>query len=209
MANWITAREAREVVAECYRASDDPKDIEVSFRQTEAAILRRLEHGALASKAQTMTFLDGDGKGDVERKNEVDWVLPASFWQTLVACSYSEQSLDWVAGDFSFAFDHADKSQGCLAAEMAFGVRFDRDSLPLDPSRATGATKGGRKPTWNWPEAVNGVWCRIYLGEFQPATQADVEQAVRSFLTHGDHEPSESGVRTHARLIWRGLKSGD
>lgn len=207
MANWITAREAREVVAECYRASDDPKDIEVSCRQAEAAILRRLEHGALASKAQTMTFLDGDGKGDVERKNEVDWVLPASFWQTLVACSYGEQSLDWVAGDFSFVFGHADKSKGCLAAEMAFGVRFDRDGLPLDPSLAIGAAKGGRKPTWNWPAAVSAVWRSIHFGDLKPSTQAEVEQAVRSFLTHGDNEPSESGVRTHARLIWKDLKS--
>lgn len=83
------------------------------------------------------------------------------------------------------------------------------EGFVLDPSLATDAAKGGRKPTWNWPAAVSAVWCKIHFGDFNPSTQADVEQAVRSFLTNGDHEPSESGVRTHARLIWRGLKSED
>lgn len=212
MVNWISAREARNLVAAGYRTSDDPSDIESSLRQAEAAILRRLEQGALASRAQTVTSLLANGRSGVERENEADRALDASFWRTLMECSYGEQALDWIAGDFSFVIDPTDparKWQSCFAAEMAFGVRFDRDGLPLDDPPVAGAAKGGRKPIWNWPAAVSAVWSQIYVGDLKPSTQAEVEQAIRSFLTEGDHEPSESGVRAHARLIWRDLNSED
>lgn len=212
MANWISTREARDLVAAGYRASDEAWDIEASLRKAETAILRRLEQGALASKARTMTFLQPDGKCSVERKNEVDWTLDPSFWQALMVCSSSEQTLDWIAGDFAFIIDPTDparKWQSCFAAEMAFGVRFERDDLPLEHSSAPGAAKGGRKALWNWPAAVSAVWSQIHVGDLKPSTQAEVEQAVRLFLTEGDHEPSESGVRAHAKLIWKDLNSED
>lgn len=63
-------------------------------------------------------------------------------------------------------------------------------------------TKRGRPVAYDWLEATNSIWAKLYGNELKPNTQADIEKALIQHLRKGDIEPGESTVRPFAKAIW-------
>ena len=64
------------------------------------------------------------------------------------------------------------------------------------------SSKRGRPVAYDWLEATNSIWAKLYGNELKPQTQADIEKALMQHLRRGDIEPGESTVRPFAKAIW-------
>ncbi|HVR90239.1 MAG TPA: hypothetical protein VHG29_03975 [Novosphingobium sp.] len=72
------------------------------------------------------------------------------------------------------------------------------DSVTEEPSNL----KSGRPAAYDWLEATNAIWAKLYGNELIPTVQADIEKALILHLRKGDAEPGQSTVRPFARAIW-------
>lgn len=63
--------------------------------------------------------------------------------------------------------------------------------------------KSGRPAAYDWLEATNAIWAKLYGNELKPISQADIERALIQHLRKGDAEPGQSTVRPFAKAIWK------
>lgn len=68
-----------------------------------------------------------------------------------------------------------------------------------DPEIESADPKSGRPAVYDWLEATNAIWAKLYGNELKPKSQADIERALILHLKNG---PGESTVRPFAKAIW-------
>ena len=132
----------------------------------------------------------------------IEWDVPLYFWRDFA--TGQRANVDWLLSRFS---GHGGNEHSFDDIELQ-GVHFHRcglTNLGLEKANADEApakSRGGRKPSHDWPAACVHVFGLIYRGELKPRNQADVERAFIDHLTEGDAIPSESTVRPYAKRIW-------
>lgn len=136
------------------------------------------------------------------------------------------QTYEWAFGDSRFTtalcppdtekYDPAYFEEWFSAWDIEVWPRFIRDGdaevepdpavqgagkagLPVAASIAPANTKSGRPAEYDWLEATNAIWAKLYGNELKPKSQADIERALILHLKNG---PGESTVRPFAKAIW-------
>lgn len=82
---------------------------------------------------------------------------------------------------------------------------FENDAEPAVESGGSKApinSRTGRPAEYDWLEATNAIWAKLYGNELKPKSQADIERAMILHLTNGDDEPGQSTVRPYAKRVW-------
>lgn len=154
---------------------------------------------ARAVEAQGVKNFDNFFAWDWEER---EWPIPIWFWEGFPGGA--DSTTDWELGRFSWPVF---APNGSRLVELS-GVYFLKNSveaiLGLDAELPNVPNKQsrGRKPTYDWPAALNAIWGQIVRGDLQPKNQAQIEKAFQAYLARGDREPSESTVRPYAKQIW-------
>jgi len=132
-----------------------------------------------------------------------EWDVPIWFWRDFTKAGESTQ--DWQLGKAS----GKGLRDGASETISLQGLHFHRSGLAflgLDglegEDDAQARSNRGRRPKYDWPAASAAIWGKIFRGDLQPGTQADIERAFQIHLAAGDREPSESTVRPFAKIIW-------
>ncbi len=68
---------------------------------------------------------------------------------------------------------------------------------------------GGKPRAAHWDQMWAAIAVELYVGNLQPATQADIERAMKGWLAEHDLHVSDSAVRDRARQLWRMLQQED
>lgn len=177
-----------------------------------ASMLEAARLGLIAGRAMRAF---GEGSGQLHGKGgpkwaAIEWDIPLWFWRSFTEPNHS--SRDWQLGKVK---GRGTGPNGRDSIELQ-GVHFHRSGLvnlglidASDPPPSKDRVSRGRKPKYDWQNASNAIWGQIYRGELIPENQAQIEQAMQSFLTEGDNEPSESTVRPHAKLVWEEFSKAD
>jgi hypothetical protein len=141
---------------------------------------------------------------DNKAANNVE--VPSLFWW---AAGHSVLKQDWTAGDFSTWSD-----RGTVHLQ-AFGVTFVRadiekllpqaDATPVAEVVAPPA-KGGQPPIGFWDDLWIEIFGRIYLGDFKPQTQADIEKAMSQWAIDQNQSAGETTIRDCARKLWNAYR---
>jgi hypothetical protein len=190
-ADWLPAKEARRLAYENYgRHPQSAAD----------AIMEIARLGFIGARAVLAQGEYSVRTNDRFTWEEREWDVPTWFWTDFSAQGRSSQ--DWELGRFSGSGAAPDKTRKLTLS----GVHFHRASLAAlgpatEPAEAP-AARGGRKPKYDWPVAINTCWGRIIRGEPPVTSQADVEKLLIQILAVGDDEPGESTVRPYASAIW-------
>jgi len=82
------------------------------------------------------------------------------------------------------------------------------------PSRPTSTptvvkNKGGKPLAAHWDEMWAAVAVMLYVGDLQPKSQADVERAMKDWLSKNDVDVGDTAVRERARRLWRRLREAE
>jgi hypothetical protein len=190
-ADWLPAKEARRLAYEHYGR----------YPQSAAdGIMELARLGFIGARAVLAQGEYSVRTNDRFTWEEREWNVPTWFWTDFSA--HGRASQDWELGRFEGSGSAPDKTRKVVLS----GVHFHRGSLAaLGPASApveAPAARGGRKPKYDWPAAINACWGRIYRGEPPVESQADIEQLLIEILTVRDVEPGESTVRPYASAIW-------
>lgn len=199
--DWISARALFHLLG----GDDDPE--KVSAKMEEACRLGQISGRAMRASREKVD--EAEGK-PVLIEGFIEWDIPLSFWQGLSGAG--QNSPDWQSGELEAQQGGADSSERLRLQ----GVYFHRSGLPnlgLEPTQSVGVPSAdsarGRKPVYDWVKATNAVWGRIYRGDLNPQTQAQIESQLQALLSRGDSEPSPSTVRPYAKKIWNEIKKDD
>lgn len=187
---WITARDAQVLAAE-----------QLGFNPgvSGQVILEKARLGLVVARAMEARGSTGDRDEADWTWEECEWDVPIWFWDNFTTPGSSAQ--DWQTGKFS----GGGRSPTSIRSITLSGLYFHRESLEaLGPPKpvTNSETQRGRKPSYEWAEAISAIWGRLNRGELRPKVQADVETALTGYLTKGDKSPSESTARPFAKLIW-------
>jgi hypothetical protein len=189
--DWIAAKEARQLA--CTALGYSPN-------VAGDAIIDMARLGMASARA-----IMAEGASDQipagSTWQEREWDVPAWFWKDFGASADSRG--EWELGKF---WGRGLSPRGPQKIVLS-GVHFLRSSLAAEAQAPSipepeGQAKRGRRPTYDWDAVVAAIWGEIFLGDFKPDTQADIERAMQQRLAKGDKEPSESTVRPFARRIW-------
>jgi hypothetical protein len=67
--------------------------------------------------------------------------------------------------------------------------------------------RGGKPLAAHWDELWAAIAVKLYNGDLQPKTQADIERTMKDWLIANELDASDSAVRERARALWRKLES--
>lgn len=74
----------------------------------------------------------------------------------------------------------------------------------LETEPKTAGKKRGPTPVYDWLQATNVVWGRIYRGDLQPVKQRDIELALMEAATNKNKKDmGDTTSRPYARPIWK------
>ncbi len=191
--DWITAQEAKRLVYTASRAN---------VMIAEQLISEQAKLGFVVARAVLAQCQRHGDLGDWTWE-EREWDVPTQFWADF---------LDGRSGVQDFAVGHFSGSGflgGAVCSITLSGVHFHRPSLEAflrlgeeqAPTTET-EVRRGRRPSYDWPWAVNAIWGRLSRSELVPESQADIEKALMEVLKVGKVEPGESTVRPYASTIY-------
>jgi len=88
-------------------------------------------------------------------------------------------------------------------------ARLDKPSgAELAADREPAKNKRGRPRDYDWETGINAVWAEIYVGDFKPATQADVMRRIQEILQKPNGEiPSPTEAKKRAKMIYDTYRS--
>jgi hypothetical protein len=66
-------------------------------------------------------------------------------------------------------------------------------------------TAGGRPPAAWWEDLLIDVCFQHFRGDLKPKTQADIERAMRHWITTHGYDAAPSTVRIRARKVWQAI----
>jgi hypothetical protein len=201
---WITAAEAVSSLTPICGST-------YSVRMT---ICKRAHAGLIRSQAQRLT---------IDNRTYDNAPVPDKFWW---AEGHQALEQDWSFGDFSTWIALAEitgnphLSAGKIHAK-AFGVRFARADIDkaisgtavattapatvAAPASAR-ATKGGRHPADWWDDLLIELCFRYFHGDFKPAKQAEIEDAMHQWITGHGQNAATSTVRRRAQKLWHAIQ---
>lgn len=67
--------------------------------------------------------------------------------------------------------------------------------------------KGGKPLAEHWDEMWSTVAVQLYVGDLQPASQADIERIMLDWFAQRELEIGETSVRGRARQLWQKLEA--
>ena len=68
---------------------------------------------------------------------------------------------------------------------------------------------GGRPLARHWDEMWAAIAVMLYVGDLKPATQADIEAAMKDWLADHNLEVGDTPVRERARALWQRLEAAE
>jgi hypothetical protein len=190
-AQWVTAAGALELLKLTMGAGAAAK-----------AICTRANDGMIGARAER--FIEASKAGD-------DVEIPSKFWWARGEAALTQ---NWITGDFETWIDQRIHLK-------AYGVSFLRaDIEKMTPAGspapaaaqappAPTVTTGGRPPAEFWDDLWIEIFRQIYLGELKPKTQADITNAMLTWIEHRGEKASESTVKPRARRLFKALQSWD
>lgn len=69
--------------------------------------------------------------------------------------------------------------------------------------------KGGKPLSAHWDEMWSSIAVMLYVGDLQPASQADIERAMKDWFAANEFDVGDTTVRDRARKLWQKLKSAE
>jgi hypothetical protein len=157
--------------------------------------------GFVTARAVLAQGATGSSGEDNWAWEEREWDIPAWFWIDFTETNRSKQ--DWSLGRFSGHGPGPNKTRWVTLS----GVHILRESLeamrqPTAVNIAPTNAKSGRPAEYDWIEATNAIWAKLYGNELRAKSQADIERALTLHLRKGVEEPGVSTVRPYAKRIW-------
>jgi hypothetical protein len=211
--NWLTPDAA--IGGLSGRIEDAPK---------KRWLVERLRGGAIAGVARQAQM------GGLLRPFEP---VPTNAWEHFD----EDDSQFWEFGDATVTVEIPARPTGkggyyaaSHRTERFFDVRFHPDDLsggarpravPAPPAAAEAQSegrgqttplvnKGGRPAKPFWEDLLVEMFDQLWHGRLTPATQADIEKAMDSWLIAQGHEASERSIRERARKLWNAwIKEGN
>ncbi|WP_316161350.1 MULTISPECIES: hypothetical protein [unclassified Bradyrhizobium] len=178
---WISASRALQML----------KSLQLSIATRR--ICERANHGLIRARAERL---------QINEKQFEDRDIPRAFWWAHGEIALKQQ---WDSGDFSTWLDSKIQI-------FAYGVKFDRAAiekiLPVEAVKpeVVPLVAGGRPPAEWWDDLWVEICRQLYEGDLKPEKQADIEQAMLTWLTAKGHNANESTVRPRARKLWAAIK---
>lgn len=86
--------------------------------------------------------------------------------------------------------------------------RFSFTVPPTDKAASTDnqpsikRNRGGKPMAAHWDGLWAAIAVKLYIGDLQPKTQADIENAMKDWLADKNIDASDSAVRLRARTLW-------
>lgn len=191
-AAWVSARQARDIVAPGWNQNGGPTDV----------ICKRAAVGLVRAKA--LLFSSTRQGTKIQERNHM---IVKEFWE-------GELKQNWAQGDFSTWLHSGGWETHC----EAFGVTFELSGIEdiaspmairktsLSPAGAENCSTGGRPAKADWEAVMIEMARQLYSGDLQPTVQADIEKAIADHLCD-EVALSESTIREHARPLWRAIMS--
>jgi hypothetical protein len=91
---------------------------------------------------------------------------------------------------------------------LAFNFEEPTGSTNGEPAAANPKpTKSGRPPASFWDDMWAAIACDLYVGTLKPRTQAEVEQAMLTWIEDHGFTAATSTVRARARRLWDRLET--
>jgi hypothetical protein len=193
--DWITAAEAVRLL----------KPVFNSEYMAKMAICQRAHNGLIRARAEQF-MIDENVRSNCE--------IPKGFWW---AEGNTALNQNWPTGDFDTWVDRGEVHL------RAFGVCFLRadiekmipaskpqppaepDATPASPNPAAG---GRPRADW-WDDLWIEICRQLYEGDLQPKKQADIEDAMLSWLGKRNEHPAVSTIRPRARKLWQAIRKDE
>jgi hypothetical protein len=199
---WITAADALAALKPT-----------LTTYSAQIAICKRAYNGLIRARAERLIV-------DEKVSNNVE--IPKEFWWSE---GHTALTQNWTTGDFDTWIDLSKITVSYLSGGevhlQAFGVTFVRADIEKlipagTPALAAAqappvpaATVGGRPPAEFWDNLWIEIFRQIYLGELKPKTQADITNAMLTWIEHRGEKASESTVKSRARKLFQALRTWD
>ncbi len=95
---------------------------------------------------------------------------------------------------------------------IAFTVPFPRplpiSPLTIQPTAEKSARNIGGKPlAKHWDQLWATIAVKLYTGDLQPQSQADIEKAMSGWCAANDVDIGQTAIRDRARVLWMILKN--
>lgn len=190
-ADWISAQQARHFVWETLHANPVVAG---------NLLIEHLKFGFIPSRAVLMqrSPAKDSGRWDLEER---EWQVPDWFWHEFTLTGSSAQ--DWAQGTFSGL---GTAPCGRFAITLR-GVHFSKAAIQSlasadAPETGQASNKGGRPRKEWWDDLWCAVWGKVYRGDLQPKSQADIERAMMDWVEAREESVSESTIKPLARKMF-------
>jgi hypothetical protein len=190
-----------ESIEEWVRAADAVQLLKPVFKSEHTAkmtICQRAYAGLIRARAEQF-MVDERSAGPRE--------IPKEFWW---AEGHEALEQNWTTGDFETWIKKTTRLRAFSVSFLRAGIEnMIPAATPAPPTAAAAASeparnKGGRPKLDYWEELLASIAAKLYLGELQPKTQADIEAAMHQWIIdHGHEAGGETAVRDRARMVWR------
>jgi hypothetical protein len=78
--------------------------------------------------------------------------------------------------------------------------------VPAAPAAAR-PNVGGKPLAAHWDDMWSSIAVQLYVGDLQPQTQADIENAIKDWFSRNNLDIGDTAVRQRARQLWGKLDS--
>jgi hypothetical protein len=73
------------------------------------------------------------------------------------------------------------------------------------PDASNQRNRGGKPLADHWDQMWAAIAVMLYLGDLKPKTQADIERAMKDWLSAHEFDAGDTAVRGRARKLWQEL----
>jgi hypothetical protein len=187
--DWLSARETMKLAMTVFSSVHD----------AATTICSRASDGMLRARAKRFV-VDDHTRDDVE--------INKGFWWARGEAALEQ---NWITGDFETWIDRKHHVR-------AYGVAFNKedilctlglDALPQKAAAAAVVSKSGRPPAEWWDDLWVEMARQLFTGDLQPKRQADIEAAMKNWISSSGHNVADSTVRSRARKLWRAIYAED
>jgi hypothetical protein len=194
ISSWLTPKSVMEIASAAVDASFAPGLLDA-----------RLRGGDLVAMATRGSREDA---GSDLKKITDPFPIDASWWE------YTNSTGFWTSGDVKFWKQSRVMPDDSSWQVWCHDVRFDPDVIrkmfPLpypqptkrSAKRIAPSNGGGRPRKEFWDDLLIAIFRRLYLDNFRPKSQSDVEKAMLSWASQNGHDLSESSVKSPARKLF-------
>ena len=128
----------------------------------------------------------------------------------------------WITGQFDCSAHDYGTSYGSSTFRY-YDVRFEPSDVqavianvtpPNNPPEIQGTTeastnKGGAPRKEWWDDFWIAICGQIYVGDFKPKSQAELERAMLDWASTHGHDMSDTSAKVAARRLFKAWKLGD